>query len=306
MTADKSKANMPAPRCTSQPIGDVLAVPTEQRPEQLRSAMRPPSSARGDHSVHIEGLPRGQDDARTMRVSDSAASLASTAADSYARSSSRANSESSISLDQHPTGSSPAKLPPIPRGFMCPVSCQVMTDPVSTVDGMVYDRTNIEGFKSGRQTSPVTGQQLASLKLLPNPALKEAIEAYMELHREAECQWKDWQAYLEEHKLRTEQKLAKKKMQIRELRAALEASERQVLALELGSKPSSKGGYARSNHSNTSSAPSSTDESSALESPPSSAVESGWKAGPAPRPETGVSKAPERSRSLLSMISFRN
>lgn len=170
---------------------------------------------------------------------------------------------------------------------------------------MIYDRQNIEAFfRSGRCTSPVTGMQLDSLKLRPNAALKEAIEAYLELQREAECQWKDWEAYMQEHAQRSQQKLAKKRLQLRELRAALETSERQILALELGNK-TTKRGYAPSS---SSSAPSSStgDESSSaagvLESP-LPRPEAQWKGGRAPRPDPNLMKRPQaRKGGLLSFF----
>merc|ERR1719253_1305968 len=155
-------------------------------------------------------------DERVLRLSASAASLASDCGHTSAPSGSV--SEASFNLDRSepkPSGGA-ANLPTIPRAFLCPISSLVMTDPVSTVDGMHYDRASIEAFfRSGRQISPVTGQQLSSLTLLPNAALKEAIEAYLELRREAECQWRDWEAYMHEHAQRSQQKLGRKKQQVR-------------------------------------------------------------------------------------------
>lgn len=49
-----------------------------------------------------------------------------------------------------------------PREYLCPVSLQLMRDPVLLVQtGQVYDRESIEGwFKSGHNTDPVTGDSL--------------------------------------------------------------------------------------------------------------------------------------------------
>lgn len=71
----------------------------------------------------------------------------------------------------------------VPPQFFCPVSQELMVDPVSTVDGHVYDRLNIQRwFNTGKSTSPVTGQPLASTILVPNHPLRQMIEAYKPGH----------------------------------------------------------------------------------------------------------------------------
>ena len=68
----------------------------------------------------------------------------------------------------------------IPPQFYCPVSQDIMVDPVSTVDGHVYDRENIaRWFASGNFTSPVTGAKLKSTQLTPNHPLRQMIESFM-------------------------------------------------------------------------------------------------------------------------------
>jgi hypothetical protein len=67
----------------------------------------------------------------------------------------------------------------IPPQFYCPISQEMMVDPVSTVDGHVYDRINIQRwFNTGKMTSPVTGQLLASTLLVPNHPIRQMIEAF--------------------------------------------------------------------------------------------------------------------------------
>jgi len=54
-------------------------------------------------------------------------------------------------------------------------------DPVIAMDGHSYERTAIEQwFQAGRLTSPVTNERLASSSLMPNYALRSAIEAFRE------------------------------------------------------------------------------------------------------------------------------
>jgi len=57
---------------------------------------------------------------------------------------------------------------PIPRSFMCPITHEIMHDPVVTVDGQVYERCAIEAWlRLGHCTSPMTGDRLPSLSLMP-------------------------------------------------------------------------------------------------------------------------------------------
>jgi len=60
--------------------------------------------------------------------------------------------------------------------FQCPLTMEVMRDPVITADGQTYERAEIERwFASGKSTSPMTGAELLSTTLTPNIALRNAI-----------------------------------------------------------------------------------------------------------------------------------
>ena len=66
----------------------------------------------------------------------------------------------------------------VDAAFVCPITNDVMSDPVITADGMTYERRAIEAwFAQGNRTSPLTGLTLASTSLTPNYALRSAIEA---------------------------------------------------------------------------------------------------------------------------------
>mmetsp|Transcript_66893 Transcript_66893/g.160162 ORF Transcript_66893/g.160162 Transcript_66893/m.160162 type:complete len:659 (+) Transcript_66893:143-2119(+) len=77
------------------------------------------------------------------------------------------------------------RLSPIPESFICPMTQNVMEDPVMTVDGCTYERSYIEQWIRHRQqqrlrvTSPLTNQELPSHRLLSLTALRKAIEAYL-------------------------------------------------------------------------------------------------------------------------------
>ena len=71
---------------------------------------------------------------------------------------------------------------PVPDAFCCPITQELMVDPVMVVDGHCYERTAIERWFGQRQargqppTSPKTGAELASTELTPNHNLRNAIQ----------------------------------------------------------------------------------------------------------------------------------
>jgi hypothetical protein len=74
----------------------------------------------------------------------------------------------------------PAPPRPIPSGFICPISEAIMEDPVACADGHSYDRANIMmWFAAGHNTSPNTGAVLPHLNVVPNHALRNAIEDFL-------------------------------------------------------------------------------------------------------------------------------
>lgn len=69
----------------------------------------------------------------------------------------------------------------MPDEFLCPISREVMIDPVIAADGFTYERNGIERwFKRGSNVSPMTNQRLVSRNLIPNQALKTLIMQFLE------------------------------------------------------------------------------------------------------------------------------
>ena len=65
----------------------------------------------------------------------------------------------------------------IPVSFICPLTQDVMEDPVIDPEGNSYERQSIEQWLTmGNTTSPVTRTHLTIDQLVPNRALKDAIE----------------------------------------------------------------------------------------------------------------------------------
>ena len=55
-----------------------------------------------------------------------------------------------------------------------------MVDPVSTVDGQVYERQAIEAWLKNNDTSPITNEPLPLKLLIPNHPLRAMIAEFVE------------------------------------------------------------------------------------------------------------------------------
>ena len=120
-------------------------------------ADRPGSSKRRGADVAVCSLPA------------SPSIAAPTAADACLRTSQPAEAAS---------GPASAGRPVPPANFCCPISMDVMSDPVMIATGHTYDRGCIEKwFQSGHQTCPLSGQRLRHSELTPNIALRNVIQA---------------------------------------------------------------------------------------------------------------------------------
>ncbi|XP_010928605.1 U-box domain-containing protein 18 [Elaeis guineensis] len=61
----------------------------------------------------------------------------------------------------------------------CPISLELMTDPVTLATGQTYDRASIvRWFKAGYLTCPVTGKKLAGTELVPNVTIRKLVEQF--------------------------------------------------------------------------------------------------------------------------------
>ena len=69
-----------------------------------------------------------------------------------------------------------------PRAFYCPITCDVMSDPVVAADGHTYERSAIAQWLTTRQTSPMTNAKLSSTLLTSNFALRSMIAEYIDAH----------------------------------------------------------------------------------------------------------------------------
>ncbi|KAL2486511.1 U-box domain-containing protein 13 [Abeliophyllum distichum] len=73
------------------------------------------------------------------------------------------------------------KNPVIPDDFRCPISLELMKDPVIVSTGQTYERSCIEKWlKAGHDTCPKTQQALTSTALTPNYVLRSLIAQWCE------------------------------------------------------------------------------------------------------------------------------
>ena len=69
-----------------------------------------------------------------------------------------------------------------PDDFICPITTEVMSDPVMAADGHAYERTAIERWLATKSTSPMTGEALQHTHTFPNHALRRQIREWQEAH----------------------------------------------------------------------------------------------------------------------------
>lgn len=68
----------------------------------------------------------------------------------------------------------------VPEDFICPITHEVMSDPVMCEDGFSYERSAItEWFSKEKSTSPMTNSVLTSTEVFENNKLKNQIEKYL-------------------------------------------------------------------------------------------------------------------------------
>ena len=104
--------------------------------------------------------------ASSCSAASSGASVSTTAADAYPICSGAAEE-----LERDGADGVPAEL-------ICPITAELMTDPVVTADGHTYDREAIESWLRRKTTSPLTGEPLEHLMLTPNHIVRGMCRRY--------------------------------------------------------------------------------------------------------------------------------
>lgn len=73
----------------------------------------------------------------------------------------------------------------VPDALCCPISMELMTDPVIAADGHTYERKEITAWFQNNRTSPKTQLELRSPLLIPNHGAKAMISDYLDKQRQA-------------------------------------------------------------------------------------------------------------------------
>ena len=68
----------------------------------------------------------------------------------------------------------------IASSLICPITQELMTDPVFTMDGQTYERTAIEAWLKTHDTAPATGKRLPSKKLVDNLSARGMVRELLE------------------------------------------------------------------------------------------------------------------------------
>ena len=103
---------------------------------------------------------------------------------------SRSEVSSSSSTSSSSSKSCPSSVPSdsilvpqdnLPEEFFCPITLNVMKNPVLAADGHTYEKKAISRwFAGGQRRSPKTNQQLPHTALIPNHALRALIQDRLE------------------------------------------------------------------------------------------------------------------------------
>ncbi|KAF5304797.1 hypothetical protein FQR65_LT07814 [Abscondita terminalis] len=82
--------------------------------------------------------------------------------------------------EQHHPNISESQLEEIPEEFLCPITQEIMREPVKCSDGFVYEKQAItEWFMSGKFTSPMTNETLTNTNFSMDQDMRNAIHNYL-------------------------------------------------------------------------------------------------------------------------------
>lgn len=69
----------------------------------------------------------------------------------------------------------------IPDDFLCPITHEIMWEPVTCSDGFTYEKNAIvEWFMSGKLTSPITNEELRNTDYVHNLDLRNMIHEFLD------------------------------------------------------------------------------------------------------------------------------
>ncbi|KAH0692226.1 hypothetical protein KY285_019323 [Solanum tuberosum] len=73
----------------------------------------------------------------------------------------------------------------VPSHFKCPISLDLMKDPVTLSTGITYDRVSIETWiENGNQTCPITKNVVKTLEPIPNHTMRKMIQEWCVVNKD--------------------------------------------------------------------------------------------------------------------------
>ncbi|XP_006355051.1 U-box domain-containing protein 21-like [Solanum tuberosum] len=73
----------------------------------------------------------------------------------------------------------------VPSHFKCPISLDLMKDPVTLSTGITYDRVSIETWiENGNQTCPITKKVVKTLEPIPNHTMRKMIQEWCVVNKD--------------------------------------------------------------------------------------------------------------------------
>jgi hypothetical protein len=79
-----------------------------------------------------------------------------------------------------PVQEEPLQLEEPPPHLTCPITHELMVDPVATSDGQLYERRAIEQWLQDHETSPLSGAALSSRMLIPIVMIRDLCREWRE------------------------------------------------------------------------------------------------------------------------------
>jgi len=73
----------------------------------------------------------------------------------------------------------PPRPPSVPEAYYCPITCDIMREPVMDREGHTFERAAIEQWIEAHHTCPTSRVPLELADLAPNRALRDAIEEFL-------------------------------------------------------------------------------------------------------------------------------
>ena len=144
---------------------------------RLAAAVRVREAAARE-AERVAAASKAREEAEAAAAAMAAAVEAAAAAEAEANALERATADSG---EGSSSGSSEAsEAAEVPDDYICPITAEIMTDPVFTMDGFTYERAAITEWLRDGDTSPLTGATLESKRVIPNLTLRSMIRRFTE------------------------------------------------------------------------------------------------------------------------------